>query len=147
MKLKVMITRGLSRCGKTTWSRSWVKENKGWVRVSKDDIRLMFFVHNNYGPSHDDYNTVDDNLLREVRDFALVKAVEAGHNVVVDGMNIKPGSLKHFKDLLKGRATISVKYFFLPIKEILARNEVALDRKLSKSYFINLHKKYKLHKG
>ena len=42
MKKKVLILIGIPGSGKSTWSTEFVKENKDWVRINRDDFRFMF---------------------------------------------------------------------------------------------------------
>ena len=39
--LKIIITRGIPGSGKTTWAKDVVKENSNYIRINRDDLRIM----------------------------------------------------------------------------------------------------------
>lgn len=75
-KLWNVVLSGYPSSGKTVLARRLVSDNPGFVRISVDDVRLMF-----YGtpePSHDEEFVY--SCLCALRDLALSR----GHNVVLD---------------------------------------------------------------
>lgn len=38
---KVIICRGIPASGKSTWAKQFIKENKNWIRIGRDDFRHM----------------------------------------------------------------------------------------------------------
>ncbi len=139
-KVKVVITKGLPRSGKSTWSKKYVKEHKGWVRVSKDLVRKMLFGDANYGPSSDDYKEVDDVLSQKIRNAITLIAVGEGRNVIIDGMHLKENSIIGLKTLLRGKAKVTVRHFSAPLEVCLERNRLASDHRMSDEYIVSLSK-------
>lgn len=92
---KLIITRGVSGSGKSTWAR----EQNAAV-VSRDDIRFTQF-----GDNDKDYYTVDkavlferENLVTIIQDAMIVALLKNGKDVIVDNTNIE---WKYVKALAK----------------------------------------------
>lgn len=141
-KLRIIITTGLPRSGKTTWSKNWVVAHLNWVRISKDDIRTQLFGSSNYGPSLSGYKIEHDKLATEIRNQMILTCLEHNQNVVIDGLHMKEGSITSLKKLLKGKAKVSIRYFVVPLRTCLERNKVATDKTMSEEYIINLSNSY-----
>lgn len=83
---KVIMTRGLPASGKSTWARQFIKDNPGWKRINKDDLRAM--IHDGVFTKENEATIVDArNAL--VRTF-----LSAGHSVIIDDTNIQDIHIK-----------------------------------------------------
>lgn len=90
MMKQVIISRGIQASGKSTFSKSWVKENpKMRVRINMDDLRRESGPY--WVPPREKY-------IVACKWFQLKKALEMGYSVVMDNMNM---SEKEIKDILK----------------------------------------------
>lgn len=84
---KLIILRGVSGSGKSTWARN----QTGYLVVSRDSIREM-----QYGSSGKDYYDVPNTFLMEresvvtmIQDSMIEGALRTGVNVIVDNTNIE----------------------------------------------------------
>ena len=82
--LQVVVTRGLQASGKSTWARllaehSWGGQDR-WVRICKDDIRLMMGEY--WVPNREEYIT---SCVKSMIYGALME----GYCVVFDGLGLK----------------------------------------------------------
>lgn len=99
--IKVFLTKGLPASGKSTWAKEKVSENpNSYKRISKDDLRAMF---DNSKFSHD-----SEKFIMKVRDSLILLAIENGKHVIVDDTNLAPKHEAHIKQLIKGKAELSV---------------------------------------
>lgn len=124
--VKLIITRGVSGSGKSTWAR----EQNAAV-VSRDDIRVSQF-----GSDNQDYYTVDkkvlfekENLVTVIQDATIAALLRAGKDVIVDNTNTE---WKFVKALAKighrAGAEVEVKVFDVPLN--VAQERAAMRARL-----------------
>ena len=77
--VEIIFTKGLPGSGKSTWSLKYCQDNHGWVRINRDDLRLMRGTY--WIPEQEGLITAWE---REMVKLALL----GGFNVIVDAMNI-----------------------------------------------------------
>lgn len=119
-KLKVLILRGMPASGKTTYAKSL--EQKGWVRVEKDDIRLDGTLYKDGAYNH---KRGDEAIVLKERNRLIRTALDQHNNVVSSDTNLNP---KHVASISAiGReygATIETKDFLdVPIAELIQRDK------------------------
>lgn len=111
----IEIFQGLPASGKTTMARQRVEATGGkTVRVSKDDLRAML--------SNGKYDAFTEELVLAVRDAAIVNAVAANYDVIVDDTNIEPKHIARIRGLLGSSAEVIVTVFDTPLEECVKRN-------------------------
>lgn len=102
--LKVILTRGLPASGKSTWAKAMLKDfpNK-YKRVNKDDLRAML----------DDSKHSNDNekFVLKLRDCIILQTLENGKHVIVDDTNFSPKHENSIRELVKGKAEVSIQDF------------------------------------
>lgn len=89
---KLLITRGLQGSGKSYWSREFVQNDPNYVRVCRDDFRLM---RGRY------WLPKQEKLITKWEKFAVKSALDAGYSVVVDSMNLNPATFEMWKSFAK----------------------------------------------
>lgn len=78
---RLIIVRGISGSGKSTWARNYRDTNKDVVVVNRDSIRaLLFGSEEAYG--------VNERLVTNVQDVVIDGALSHNYTVVVDNTNI-----------------------------------------------------------
>ncbi len=82
-RMKLTFMRGIPGCGKSTVARR-LAEN-GYVRVNRDELRLMV------GP-YDNFTKEREALVSQMAEDAVLRALRAGRDVVVDETNLDPGT-------------------------------------------------------
>lgn len=123
---KMIILRGVSGSGKSTWARSQ-RDAFGTMIVSRDDIRVMV-----YGSDGPDYYDVRKEILslREqrvtvVQDAMIESILKSGFDVIVDNTNIE---WKYVKALAKIAnrvgAEVEVKVFDIPVHLAIANDNL-----------------------
>jgi len=102
--LKVILTRGIPGCGKTTWAKEEMTTHPGaYKRVNKDDLRAML----------DDgrWSRENEKFVLALRDYIILEALKAGKSVIVDDTNLHVKHLAHIGQLVKDRAEVQLKDF------------------------------------
>jgi len=115
------ITRGLPGSGKTTWAR----QQRGAVRVNRDDLRRM--LHG--GPVGLGWAEVQVTLAQRTQVEALLRA---GVNVICDDTNLRPRVVRELAELaLKCGADVVIRDFTdVPLEECIIR-DATRDEELS----------------
>ena len=102
--LKIYLTRGLPASGKSTWAKNKIDFNPGmYKRVNKDDLRMML-DNNNWQKSN-------EKFVLKVRDMLILAALKDGKHVIVDDTNLHPKHEINIKQLVKGKAKVTIKDF------------------------------------
>jgi predicted kinase len=92
MKQTLIMMKGIQGSGKSTWAKEFVKNNRAVIRVSNDDLRLMFFNRQ--------FDERDTKFINYYRELIINDALEDGSSVIVDAMNL---SSKH-EDIYRAKA-------------------------------------------
>lgn len=79
---KLYFLKGLPGSGKSTWAKKKQADEPNTVRVNKDELRSMF--HNGV------HSKGREAYILEIRNYSVMKALEQGHNVIVDDTNFNP---------------------------------------------------------
>jgi predicted kinase len=112
---RVVICKGLPASGKSTWAREYVREHPSTTkRINKDDLRAML------DDSH--HTKTNEKFVEQARDLLILSALDAGKHVIVDDTNLAPRHGRHIKTLVKGRATVEVKWFHIDVEEAIRRD-------------------------
>lgn len=116
--MKVIFTRGLPGCGKSTWAKEFVEKNKGWIRVNRDDLRNMRGAY--WIPSQED-------MISDWEKQAIVHALIAGQNVIVDATNLNDKYVNSIKQAIAADfSPTGVEYefreFHVPPEECIKRD-------------------------
>lgn len=107
--IHIWLTYGLPASGKSTWARNTVAANPGTVvRVNMDDIRNMLGFGAN-GPLN--WTKELEQVALAVQDKAILSAVAAGKNVIVDNTHIQKNMPKRIKRLFDGEVKFHVEDF------------------------------------
>jgi len=86
---RIIFLKGLPASGKSTRARYMVTEGKGdYVRVNKDDLRLMLFDKH--------WSSSREKLVVKVRDQIVREILESGRTPIVDDTNYAP---KHYNTI------------------------------------------------
>jgi len=100
---EITLTYGLPGSGKTLWAEDRVDYSQGKiVRINMDDIRAMIGLP---------YSEEAEELALQIQDQAILSAVAAGKNVIVDNTHITEKMPKRIKNLFDGEITFKVQSF------------------------------------
>lgn len=111
MTPKIQILIGVSGSGKSTYCYDFLRKNKGWARVNRDDVRQQLV-----GKLTQDYYrrpdlTFMENLVSKVIHENIRLFILQGLNVIIDNTNLKQKFIKEFIDKYNHLADIQFKVF------------------------------------
>lgn len=116
----LLVLVGPPASGKSTFAKEFVKDKSTWIRVNRDDIRLM--CGNYWVPSREKLITIyEDTMVKE--------ALSNNYNVIIDATNLNPKTRVKWEEIASN-FNAEVKY-----KEISC-----LIMKLSKGIKIGIYK-------
>lgn len=124
MKPSLIITRGLPGCGKTTYARSWVAEDREHrARVNRDDLRVML----------DDgtfLKGVTEPRILAARDAAILGLLRRGVDVMSDDTNLPQRTARDLAQLARqaGATFTVIDLTDLPLDTCLERNAARTDK-------------------
>lgn len=99
----ITLTYGLPASGKSTWAKEEVKNSEGKiVRVNMDDIRAMLALP---------YSKDAEAVALKIQDQAILSAIKAGKDVIVDNTHIEQNMPKRIKQLFDSDVLFKVKDF------------------------------------
>jgi predicted kinase len=134
--LKILLLIGIPASGKSTWAKSFVKNNTDWVRVSRDDFRLMFKQEQMCEPKVED-------LITAMVNQAITKALVRKLNVIVDATNVREKYIAEFIEKFKYSADIDYRVFDISIDKAVERDN-ALDAKVGEEVIKKMYNNYKI---
>jgi predicted kinase len=135
---KLIIMIGVPGSGKTTWAKQYLEEHKNdefkWVRVSRDDIRMMCF--------NVEFDTANEVTVTQIEDKLVRLALEEGKNVLIDATHINRKSRNKWHKLALDIGGINVieKGFKIDLETCLERNRNR-DRKVPEVIIRNMHER------
>jgi len=135
---KITILQGLPASGKTTWALEFLKNNPGWIRTNKDELRAMCHASK--------FSKQNEKMIIEIRDQIILKALSEGLSVIVDDTNFEDKHYHHIyglvRDLIEaGQLVIEVKFFEVSLDEALKRNSLR-EKKVPESVITSMYTKY-----
>lgn len=121
MKQVITLTTGLPASGKSTWAKRYVQEQQGKVvRVNLDDLRVMLGID----PAAKDAATKElIKVMHSMHDKAILAAIAAGKDVVVDNTHLNATVPKRIKKLFNGEIEFRVEDFTdVPMEACITRD-------------------------
>lgn len=113
---KLIMTKGLPGCGKTTFAKEYQKTHPNTVRTNKDEMRSLY--HNGI------HSKGRESYILSMRDMAVSLALQEGHDVIVDDTNLNPIHEEALRELAKQHnAEFEVKDFTHMTIEECIRND------------------------
>lgn len=91
----MIVTRGLPASGKTTWANNFIKENKGYINLNRDDFRKMI-----YGDNYK-YSKQKEKFVTDLQMTSLLEAIKQNKNVIISDTNLNDKVFDTFKNLAK----------------------------------------------
>ncbi len=135
-KLKVKILIGIPNSGKSTWALNHVLRNPEWIRVNRDDFRVM--LKNQYV-----CEPKIENLINDIQDTVILNSLSKGLNVIIDNTNLKASHINHIIELVKHSATVEFQIFDISINKAIERDN-SRDKKVGEDYIKKVFKQYQI---
>ena len=128
MKMKAIITIGVSASGKTTWANEFVKENPEYFIVCRDDLRKKYYekTHSNEKFSWKVWNMKWEKKITAMFWDSIGRHAEAEMDIIIADTNLNKDSLKNLKSSLEelGYSDIEIKEFTISFEEACKRDAI-----------------------
>jgi len=113
--LKITLAIGIPASGKSTWSKEFVRRNTDYVRVCRDDYRLMLAQSQMLDPK-------GERLVTQLVENAISTAINFKFNVIVDQTNVNIKYLAEMVDFCQTLADVEFKIFDVPVDLAIERD-------------------------
>ncbi len=113
--LKVILTVGVPGSSKSTWAQKFISENEKYVRINRDDYRFML-------KNAPVTNYKVEELISALCNNAIISALNANFNVIVDNTHLKLKYINQVKELVKHKADVEFKVFDVPLETAIERD-------------------------
>jgi predicted kinase len=113
--LKILLLVGIPASGKSSWAKDFLRNNPDWVRVSRDDFRLMLRNEQMCEPKVED-------LITTLVNQAITKTLTRKLNVIVDATNVREKYINEFIDTFKYMADIDYRVFDISLDKAIERD-------------------------
>lgn len=114
-KQKIILTKGISASGKSTWAKGLVQQEPGkWKRINKDDLREMLDASK--------HTKGNEKFVLTIRDGLIDQSLNEGYSVIVDDTNLNPIHEKTIREKFGERAEIEIKEFKIDLSEAIERD-------------------------
>jgi predicted kinase len=131
---KIIFLRGLPGSGKSTWAKQYCLDNPDFVRINKDDIRILL---GNFPFS----NKFENQVLAFQRQVGCT-ILSLGKSIIVDDTNFAEKHWQYWSEISESMGiSVEIKFFDTPLWECIERD---LNREYSvgKSVICSMYNKY-----
>lgn len=136
---KVILLKGLPASGKSTWAKKIIKENKGWKRINKDNLRSMIDV--------DIFSPENEKIILEARNNLLRLFLSRHYNVIIDDTNFHEKHSLEVNKIINEMNTrgydiyYEEKFFDVDVNEAIKRDSNRVEQ-VGESVIRNMYEKY-----
>jgi predicted kinase len=113
---QILLLVGAPGSGKSTFAKYFIRTEENWMRLCRDDFRMMNFKDSNLP-------AFEENLITEVLDTAIETLLSKKCNVLIDATHCRAEYLNHYIEKFNSQADISFKLFEATTDELIARCE------------------------
>ena len=110
--LKVKILIGVTASGKSIWASEFALRNEKWIRVNRDDLRMMLKTQNFCDPKV-------ESLINDIQDEIILNSLAKNLNVIVDNTNLKQSRIKQIIKLVENKADIEFQVFDISLDKAI----------------------------
>lgn len=114
--IKIILTIAIPGAGKSTWAKEFVRKNNNYVRVSRDDYRMMLSQSQQLDPK-------GEKLVTTLVQNAIASAANAKYNVIVDQTNVNIRHLNPLIEFCQNYGDVEFKIFDVPVEVAIERDK------------------------
>ncbi len=131
---QILILVGVPGSGKSTFAKYFIRTEENWMRLCRDDFRMMRFTYSNLSPR-------EESLITDMLDVSIGALLKKHCNILIDATHCRAEYLEHYMEKFNHLADISFKVFDVDEKEIAKRCD-ARNQETGKFIPINVQKRY-----
>jgi predicted kinase len=113
--LELLILIGVPASGKSTWSKEYIMRNPNYVRVNRDDFRLML-------KNAQVCEIKIEGMITELVFSTIETALSKKLNVIVDNTNLKKKYINEMVEYFKYQADINFRVFDISLAKAIERD-------------------------
>ena len=132
--LEILILIGIPASGKSTWAKDYVRRNSNWVRVSRDDFRMMLKT------SQLCENKVE-NLITSLVKKTINSCLGKRLNVIIDNTNVKKKYIEEIIEDFRYQADINYRVFDISLEKAIERDSKR-EAKVGSEVIERMHNSY-----
>lgn len=87
---KVIMTIGVSDCGKSTYAQKYIEENPNTIELNRDNVRFNYIAPHAKNWSEYNSNDFNEDLVTDIIHKQFIKAVQEGKDVIISDTNLSP---------------------------------------------------------
>lgn len=102
--------------GKSTWAKTFVRENDGWQRINRDEIRWMLDA--------DTFKSNSGNIVNIIQEQAIRTLLSEDMNIIVDNTHLESHVVKSLHKIAEdvGDVEVTEKCFDVTVEVCMRRN-------------------------
>jgi predicted kinase len=132
--LIVLVLIGIPASGKSTWSKEFVRRNPDYVRVNRDEFRLML------KDSQLCENKIED-MITSLVNATVSESLAKKLNVIIDSTNLKMKYIDAIIEKFKYSADIHFRLFDISLKKAIER-DADREQKVGEGVIRKMYKDY-----
>lgn len=101
---QILLLVGVPGSGKSTFAKYFIRTEENWMRLCRDDFRMMQFTNSNL-------NSHEEKMITLMLDTSIETLLKNKTNVVIDATHCRANYLQHYIDRFNHLADISFKVF------------------------------------
>lgn len=113
---KILILIGIPAAGKSTWAKEFVRNNPDWVRINRDQYRLMLKDAQLCEPKIED-------LITETANNAIRLSLKRKLNVIIDATHLRVKYIEQIIEEFKYDADIDYRVFDISLEKAIERDK------------------------
>jgi len=133
-KRTVLVNVGVPGSGKSTWSREFIENNPGWVKICRDDFRFMM-------KNLPILDSKGEMLVTDLVFSSAKKVLLSGFNVIMDATHVRKTYINQIEKELGEMANISFQVFDTPLEVCIAR-DLERERTVGEEIILKMHKDF-----
>jgi predicted kinase len=133
--LQIIICIGIAAAGKSTWSKEYIMRNPSYVRVNRDDFRLML-------KNAQVCEVKIEAMITELVFTTIETALSRKLNVIVDNTNLKKKYIDEMIEYFKYQADINFRVFDISLAKAIERDN-ARQAKVGESVIRKMYNNYR----
>ena len=134
---KLIILQGIPASGKSTWAREFIRNNTGYVRVCRDDLRRMRGLY---------WIPEQEGMISAWEDNCIEEALKE-YSVVIDATNLNPRTVAKWEGIAKKfKVNVEYKLFNTPLEECIARDAKRGEEAVGEAVVKDFYYKYMVDK-